>query len=44
MQFYTFILKNVLRRPVRSILTMTGMAVGAFVALMGILDTTSDQN
>jgi putative ABC transport system permease protein len=38
MQFYTFILKNVLRRPVRSVLTMTGMAVavGAFVALVGI--------
>jgi len=38
MRFTTFILKNVLRRPVRSILTGIGvaLAVGAVVALLGI--------
>jgi len=38
MRFYTFVLKNVLRRRVRSSLTVIGMAVavGAVVALVGI--------
>jgi len=38
MRFTTFILKNVFRRPVRSILTGIGvaLAVGAVVALLGI--------
>jgi putative ABC transport system permease protein len=38
MRFYTFVLKNVLRRRVRSCLTIVGMAVavGAVVALVGI--------
>ena len=38
MSFLTFILKNVLRRPVRSILTGMGiaLAVGAVIALVGI--------
>jgi putative ABC transport system permease protein len=38
MRFYTFVLKNVVRRPVRSSLTIIGMAVavGAVVALVGI--------
>ncbi len=38
MHFSTFILKNVLRRPVRSVLTCLGvaLAVGAVVALVGI--------
>ena len=38
MRFYTFVLKNVVRRRVRSSLTVIGMAVavGAVVALVGI--------
>jgi putative ABC transport system permease protein len=38
MRFYTFVLKNVVRRRVRSTLTVVGMAVavGAVVALVGI--------
>jgi len=38
MRFYTFVLKNVIRRRVRSSLTVIGMAVavGAVVALVGI--------
>ena len=38
MRFYTFVLKNVVRRRVRSSLTVIGMAVavGAVVALIGI--------
>ncbi len=38
MRFTTFILKNVLRRPIRSVLTGIGvaLAVGAVVALLGI--------
>jgi putative ABC transport system permease protein len=38
MRFYTFVLKNVIRRPVRSSLTVIGMAVavGAVVALIGV--------
>jgi putative ABC transport system permease protein len=38
MRFYTFVLKNVIRRRVRSTLTVVGMAVavGAVVALVGI--------
>ncbi len=38
MRFYSFVFKNVLRRRVRSCLTMAGMAVavGAVVALVGI--------
>jgi putative ABC transport system permease protein len=38
MRFYSFVLKNVLRRRVRSTLTVVGMAVavGAVVALVGI--------
>ena len=38
MRFYTFVLKNVVRRRVRSSLTVVGMAVavGAVVALVGI--------
>ena len=38
MRFYTFVLRNIFRRRVRSTLTMTGMAVavGAVVALVGI--------
>ena len=38
MSFLTFILKNVLRRPVRSILTGLGiaLAVGVVIALVGI--------
>ncbi len=38
MRFYTFVLKNILRRRVRSALTVIGMAVavGAVVALVGI--------
>ncbi len=38
MRFHTFVLKNVARRPVRSALTVLGMAiaVGAVVSLVGI--------
>jgi putative ABC transport system permease protein len=38
MRFHTFVLKNVVRRRVRSVLTIVGMAVavGAVVALVGI--------
>lgn len=38
MRFYTFVLKNVVRRRVRSTLTVIGMAVavGAVVALVGV--------
>ena len=38
MRFYTFVMKNVGRRRVRSLLTISGMAiaVGAVVALVGI--------
>jgi putative ABC transport system permease protein len=41
MTFFTFIIKNVLRRPVRSILTGIGvaLAVGVVVALVGISDS-----
>jgi putative ABC transport system permease protein len=42
MRFYTFVLKNVLRRRVRSCLTVIGMAVavGAVVALVGISNSS----
>ena len=38
MRFYSFVFKNVIRRRVRSTLTVIGMAVavGAVVALVGI--------
>ncbi len=38
MHFYTFILKNLLRRPARSLLTIVGLAVAicAVVALVGV--------
>jgi putative ABC transport system permease protein len=41
MRFYTFVLKNVLRRRTRSTLTLTGMAiaVAAVVALVGISES-----
>ena len=40
MRFSTFILRNVLRRPIRTTLTMSGMAVAvsAVVALVGLAD------
>ena len=40
MRFITFVIRNVMRRPARSLLTLSGMAVavGAFVALVGIAD------
>jgi len=40
MRFHTFVLKNVLRRRIRSTLTLTGVAaaVGMFVTLVGISD------
>ncbi len=42
MRFYTFVLKNVVRRRVRSTLTIIGMAlaVGAVVALVGVSRST----
>jgi len=42
MRFYTFVLKNVIRRRVRSSLTVVGMAVavGAVVALVGISNSS----
>ena len=42
MRFYTFVLKNVVRRRVRSTLTVIGMAlaVGAVVALVGVSRST----
>lgn len=42
MRFYTFVLKNVVRRRVRSCLTVIGMAVavGAVVALVGISNSS----
>ncbi|HEY2882198.1 MAG TPA: ABC transporter permease [Pirellulales bacterium] len=38
MYFFTFLLKNLLRRPARSLLTITGLAVavGAVVSLVGV--------
>jgi putative ABC transport system permease protein len=44
MRFYTFILRNVLRRPIRTILTMTGMAVAvvAVVSLVGLASGLKD--
>ncbi len=38
MYFITFILKNLLRRPARSLLTIIGLAVavGAVVSLVGV--------
>ena len=38
MHFFTLVLKNVLRRPMRSVLTVTGLAVAvaAMVALVGV--------
>ncbi len=38
MRFTSFVLKNLLRRPVRSILTALGvaLAVGTFVSLVGL--------
>ena len=40
MRFYQFVLKNIFKRKVRSLLTASGMAVavGAVVALVGIAD------
>ena len=40
MRFSTFVFRNVLRRPVRSTLTITGMAIAvtAVVALVGLSD------
>src|SRR5208337_3862339 len=42
MRFYSFVLKNVVRRRVRSTLTVVGMAVavGAVVALIGVSNGT----
>jgi putative ABC transport system permease protein len=42
MRFYTFVLKNVVRRPMRSGLTVVGVAVavGAVVALLGISNSS----
>ncbi len=42
MRFYTFVLKNVIRRRMRSSLTIIGVAVavGAVVALIGISDSS----
>jgi putative ABC transport system permease protein len=44
MRFSTFVFKNVLRRRVRSALTLTGMAlaVGALVTLVGISDSIQE--
>ena len=38
MYFFTFLLKNLLRRPARSMLTIVGLAVavGAVVSLVGV--------
>jgi putative ABC transport system permease protein len=45
MRFYSFVLKNVFRRRIRSMLTVVGMAVavGAVVALVGI-SSSSEQS
>src|SRR5436190_23925739 len=45
MRFYNFIAKNLLRRPLRSVLTVVGLsvAVAAVVALVGISDGFSRQ-
>ncbi len=45
MRFYSFVLKNVLRRRVRSTLTIIGvaLAVGAVVALVGVSRSTEQQ-
>jgi putative ABC transport system permease protein len=42
MRFYTFVLKNVVRRPMRSGLTVVGVAVavGAVVSLLGISNSS----
>ncbi|MEN6557747.1 MAG: ABC transporter permease, partial [Thermoguttaceae bacterium] len=42
MRFHTFVLKNVVRRRIRSTLTVIGMAVavGAVVALVGISNSS----
>jgi putative ABC transport system permease protein len=42
MRFYTFVIKNVIRRPMRSSLTVIGVAVavGAVVALIGISNSS----
>lgn len=44
MRFISLVLKNVLRRPVRSILTALGvaLAVGTFVSLVGVADDFVD--
>jgi putative ABC transport system permease protein len=44
MRFYSFVLKNVFRRRVRSMLTVVGMAVavGAVVALVGVSSSSVD--
>jgi putative ABC transport system permease protein len=44
MRFYTFVLKNVIRRRMRSTLTMIGVAVavGAVVALIGISNSSEN--
>lgn len=42
MRFYTFVLKNVIRRRMRSSLTVIGVAVavGAVVALIGVSNSS----
>src|SRR6476661_2319198 len=45
MYFFTFLLKNLVRRPARSLLTIVGLAVavGAVVALVGVATGFEDE-